>query len=72
MTDFLRTTTTSGDRWDLLAYRFYGDPLRFAPLLQANPALVTRPVLPDGTEVLIPILEEADPTSPASLPPWRT
>jgi phage tail protein X len=71
MTDYLRITTTSGDRWDLIAYRFYGDAQRLSPLLEANPALASCPVLPDGTEVRIPILDEADSTSTAALPPWR-
>jgi nucleoid-associated protein YgaU len=70
MSEFLRHTTGPRDRWDLLADRYYGDPLRYGPILQANQVLGTPTVLPEGVDVLIPILDEAEPDS-SSLPPWR-
>jgi len=70
MSDYLRHTTAIGDRWDLLAERYYGDSLRYEPILRANPALAPLAVLPAGTEIVVPILEEDEPTL-AALPPWR-
>ena len=70
MTDFIRHITGPQDRWDSLAYEFYGDAMRYAPLVSANPALGKPPILPPGIEVLVPILDEAI-QSTAILPPWR-
>ena len=33
MTEYV---TKEGDRFDLIAFRFYGDPLGYAPILEAN------------------------------------
>jgi hypothetical protein len=70
MTDVLHHTAALGDRWDLLADLYYGDPLRFEPLLRANPDLASAPILPPGAQILVPILDEVD-SVPATLPPWR-
>jgi len=70
MTEFLRHTTGPRDRWDLLADTYYGDPLRYAPLLQANPDLGIPAILPEGVVVWVPILDEPV-LGTAGLPPWR-
>ncbi len=67
--------TVSGlERWDTLAWRYYGNPFDYGRLIEANPALNITPVLPQGTKVLIPILrldELAARRASANLPPWK-
>ena len=56
-TKIYRATDT--DRWDHLAYDFYGDASLVAPLIAANPSI--SPYLPffeAGTRVVIPDLPE--------------
>lgn len=69
-------TTKAGDRWDLIAYRMYGDASRYAPIIDANrPLFATAPlsliptVLDAGLELKIPVLDA--PFSPDDVPPWR-
>lgn len=70
MTTYLLVTTVANDRWDLIAWRCYGDPQRIEPLIAANPHLPIRSVLPAGETVCVPVLEPAQIAS-ASLPPWK-
>ena len=34
---FIPHITTEGERWDQLAWRYYGDAHRYQPIVQANP-----------------------------------
>lgn len=50
---------TDMDRWDHLAYDFYGDASLVAPLMAANPAVAPdRMYLPAGAKIVIPDLPE--------------
>lgn len=72
MTTYLSYITQEGDRWDGLAYRFYGDPFRYEPLVVANPHVPIVPVLPSGLTLAVPVLAKSDSTpSVESLPPWK-
>jgi len=75
MTAYLDHLTGPADRWDLLAYRYYGDANRTAPIIRANRALfaldVIPPVLPFGLTIRIPILDPDPIVSQALLPPWK-
>ncbi|HWO57694.1 MAG TPA: tail protein X [bacterium] len=72
MSVYLSYVTKAGDRWDLLAYRFYGDPFRYEPIVAANPHVPIEPVLESGLALSIPVLERAEITpSIESLPPWK-
>jgi phage tail protein X len=66
---FLTHVTTDGDRWDLLANRYYGDPYRYVPIVEANPDVPLYPVLPAGLTIYVPIL--ADDAALVDLPPWK-
>ncbi|MDE2577958.1 MAG: tail protein X [Hyphomicrobiales bacterium] len=75
MTTFVSYTTKPGDRWDLIAYRMYGDATRYGPIVDANRAFYVRDplvsilaVLPPGLTLKIPVL---DPPAAANGPPWR-
>lgn len=66
---YLDYTTRDGDRWDLIAYRMYGDPWKFEGIIAANPDVPIRPVLPGGLTLRIPVVRATVETSAA--PPWR-
>lgn len=76
MTRFVEYTTKPGDRWDLIAYRAYGDAARYAEIIDANRDLfATDPltpiprVLPVGLTLRVPLLDAPVVVVP---PPWRT
>ncbi|MEH6739582.1 MAG: tail protein X [Sulfitobacter sp.] len=68
--------TIDGDRWDLLAYRYYGDANKQTVLLDANRRLFISPVvvppliLSSGITLIIPVLED-DQVADIDLPPWK-
>lgn len=70
MAQFIEVLTIEGDRWDLIAFRCYGDALAIEPIIRANPDVPIRPVLPAGLIIYVPV-RDAQPTSDASLPPWK-
>jgi nucleoid-associated protein YgaU len=49
-----RHTVVAGDRLDLLAYRYFGDPQRFWLIADANGAVNPEDLLEPGREILIP------------------
>lgn len=63
--------TKDGDRWDALAWEYYGDPLAYEGIIAANPSIAILPVLPSGLKVLIPVIEEAETDTTEGLPPWK-
>lgn len=67
--------TVSGlERWDTLAWRYYGDPFAYGRIIEANPAIDITAVLPSGAKVLIPILSSAEISeqrATTNLPPWK-
>lgn len=71
MNGFRSHTTSAGDRWDLLAWKYYGDASKYEPIIAANPDVVIAPILPAGIRLLIPILDAADLIDSEDLPPWK-
>ena len=65
--------TKDGDRWDLIAFRAYGDPFNVQPLIDANPGQALTPVFAGGVRLLVPIVETQNSTTVANelLPPWK-
>ena len=47
-------TVAASDRTDLLAQRYFGDPLQFWRIADANPALTPEDVLDPGAQIAIP------------------
>ncbi len=72
--DCIEHITQAGERWDTLAWRYYGDPLAYGRILAANPALDIGTTLPSGTVVLVPVLPQAEASQALpgeELPPWK-
>lgn len=65
---FIPHITTEGERWDQLAWRYYGDAHRYLPIVQANPHVPLTGALPAGLTLAIPMLEPVPATE--DLPPW--
>ena len=64
--------TTSGDRIDTLANRFYGNNQGIQLISDANPDVPITAVYPLGTALIIPILEDSEmETANDLLPPWK-
>lgn len=70
---YITHKTKAGERWDLLAFDYYGDATRFMPIIRANASLGLGkdPIIPEGTVLRIPLLEDDTSTSSASTVPWR-
>ena len=69
-TAYLEHVTADGDRWDLLAWRYYRDPMGYERIMDANPAVARDPVLVAGLRLLIPVIASPD-TLTQDLPPWK-
>lgn len=63
--------TRDGDRWDLLAWEYYGDATAYEGIIAANASVKIEPILPSGIKVLIPVMEEAETDTLEGLPPWK-
>ncbi len=71
MSDAIRHVTTEGERWDLLAYAYYGDPTGYERIMAANPGVRLHPILPSGIVLVIPTIEQSEPRTTEDLPPWK-
>ncbi|MFD2677995.1 tail protein X [Camelimonas lactis] len=65
------------ERWDHIAWRYYGDASNYAPIIAANRDLFADSfsplpeILPVGTQLRIPVLPpSARRVAPEDLPPW--
>lgn len=71
MSQFAIHTSMKDERWDTIAYRYYGDANRISPLAEANPHIALLPHLESGLTVLVPILTDTVTTITEALPPWK-
>ena len=74
--DCIEHITRQGERWDTLAWRYYGNPYDYGRIIEANPALDIGSQLPAGVTVLIPVLglaqvQAAEQLAATDLPPWK-
>jgi phage tail protein X len=67
---FILHVTTAGERWDLLAWRYYGDPTDYSPIIMANPSVPIEPVFDAGVSIAVP-LQQKSAVVTANLPPWK-
>ncbi|MEC5207383.1 phage tail protein X [Vogesella perlucida] len=68
---YLNHLTQDGDRWDAIAWRYYGDVKHVPLLIEANPHVPVVEVLPGGLNLAIPVIEAEDATALEELPPWK-
>lgn len=74
--EYFQYITKSGDRWDLIAYDYYGNAKLIRPLLLANPDITGNPdhpaplVFDPGVKLRVPVLAEDQIAAP-QLPPWK-
>jgi phage tail protein X len=68
---YIEHMTTAGERWDLLAWVYYGDPTLYSSIVMANPSVPIEPVFEAGISILIPILQTSS-VMTRDLPPWKT
>ena len=72
--DCIEHQVLEGQRWDTLAWIYYGDATAYGRIIQANPALDITTHLEAGTMVLVPVLPLAEVQQQIpqdSLPPWK-
>lgn len=69
-TEIIEHITSDGDRWDLLAWEYYGDPLAYERIIVANPHCPIYPILPSGIVLDIPVIDANTPASTDNQPPW--
>ncbi|MDO4223765.1 MAG: tail protein X [Acinetobacter sp.] len=62
-------TIKAGERWDSIAYRYYGDVGEMPRLMAANPQIALGEQLNQGEQMLIPIIS-IQPSDQHQLPPW--
>jgi len=60
----------AGERWDLLAWRYYGDPTDYQMIIMANPGIAIDPVFEAGLSLAVPIVQKSTVAS-VDLPPWK-
>lgn len=72
--EYFKHVTKNGDRWDLIAHKYYGDATLIEPLLKANPAIVAQSPAPlvfgNGVPIDVPVLREEE-IAASQLPPWK-
>src|SRR5258708_1977243 len=67
---FILHITTAGERWDLLAWRYYGDPTNYSPIIMANPNVAIEPVFDAGISIAVPLQQKSTVVT-ANLPPCK-
>ena len=67
---YIQHLTYAGERWDLLAWQYYGDPTGYSIIIMANPKVPIEPLFEAGLTIAIPIIQQQS-VLVASLPPWK-
>ena len=66
----LNHITTAGERWDSIAWTYYGDATLYSYIIMANPNVAIVPLLEAGIQLAIPVIQIAR-ISNIEVPPWR-
>lgn len=66
-----RYIALDGDRWDLIAWKAYGDATKYPEIVKANPAVPIRPFIEAGTIINVPVISGAENPTQSNLPPWK-
>ncbi len=68
--EYYEYITKDNDRWDLIAYEYYGDATLYESIITANLEIPITPILPSGLKLQIPVREDKEEIE-FILPPWR-
>nr|WP_321482241.1 tail protein X [uncultured Cohaesibacter sp.] len=74
--EYLEHLTVAGDRWDLLAWDYYGDASKDTLIIEENRDLYVislqsiPALLPTGLTLRIPVIEQSA-LDDSQLPPWK-
>ena len=60
---------SAGDRFDSIAFKYYGTEFMADKLMKHNPAYITRQIFNGGEVLTIPIYDDIE--SKETLAPWR-
>lgn len=63
--------TQDGDRWDLIAWKVYGNSKLYNVLLEANAIYRRTVIFSAGVKLIIPEIENLEEVKEVS-PPWQT
>lgn len=63
--------TVSGDTWDLIAYKVYGNEKYFHKLIRANLNLIDVSIFSGNVPIIIPEIEMDIKIDNRKLPPWK-
>ncbi len=74
--DCIEHVVMSGERWDTLSWRYYGNPYSYGRIIEANPSIDIATVLESGSVVLIPVIsfdevQKVQQLLSENLPPWK-
>ena len=74
MTDYLEHNAVAGERWDTIAFKYYGDAKLMHHLLKANPDLIRQGppdlVFQASVSLRVPVLDRTQ-ADASTLPPWK-
>jgi phage tail protein X len=69
---FITHVTAAGERWDSIAWQYYGDATLISPIIQTNPAIAIEAVFEAGLNIGVPLLVVNPAVQEgADLPPWK-
>lgn len=74
MADYIKHIAKDGERWDQIAYQYYGDANMIGPIAEASKHVRLTAHLNAGMVILVPILmanDLATVLTPEELPPWK-
>ena len=55
--EYLIHIASADERWDQIAYKYYGNALMYEIIVRANPSVPIWSAIPEGTRLKIPVLE---------------
>ncbi len=70
MTEYYMYKTKQGDRWDLIASKFYGNQYDYKDIISANPHIPIKPVIDADTEIRIPVKDLLEENN-VNFPYWK-
>ena len=68
--ELLKYTTCAGDRWDIIAHKFYGNARLIDGLIAANPHLPICEQFESNLTVFVPVLDSKPVNNQEDMPPW--